>query len=126
MATLNRLLEEPVANSRDMRAYMQAILEVTGLFAGQEFPLELFMKNYATHLKPKGNYPYATLAKAGDGLYSLTPEGITFFKSRLTSSPAIANQRVGRDNVVGMLRCILASSPPPGWESFEVPLSANA
>jgi hypothetical protein len=126
VATLNRLVEEPSSNSRDMRAYMQAILEVTGLFAGQDFPLELFMRNYATHLAPKVKYPHAMLVKASNGLYSLTPEGATFFRSRLTSAPAIAGQKVGRDNVVSMLRCILASSPPPGWQSFEVPLSANA
>lgn len=126
MATLNRMINAPHANSREMRAYMQAMLEVTGMFAGQEFPLELFMGNFRTHLEPKANYPYPTLHKSGSGMYNLTREGFTYFSSRLTSEPIIPGQKVGRDDVLQMLRNILASEPPDGWILFRVENPANA
>ena len=126
MTTLNRMIELPSANSRAMRAYMQAILETTGLMAGQSFPIELFMKNYRTHLEPKANYPHTTMRKNGDGTYEITPEGIEYFSSRLTPVPAVAGQKVSRHEVLEMLRAIVAPVALDGWEPFEVQLRENA
>lgn len=126
MTTFNKLSDPPTANSRDMRAYMQAILETTGLMAGQSFPLEYFMSNYRTHLTEKTNFNYPTLQKNSDGTYELTPEGYNFFQSRLTSDPILAGQKVSRSEVVEMSRNILASEPHIGWESFDVVLDDNA
>ena len=120
MTTLNRLIELPSANSRAMRAYMQAILETTGLMAGQAFPMELFMRNYRTHLEPKANFPHATMRKNGDGTYELTTEGVQYFSSRLTQAPVIAGQTVSRSEVMEMMRAIVAPAATEGWESFEV------
>ena len=126
MTTLNRMMELPSANSRVMRAYMQAVLETTGLMAGQAFPMELFMKNYRTHLEPKANFPHATMRRNGDGTYELTPEGVQYFSSRLTQEPAVAGQKVSRAEVVEMLRAIVGPVALEGWESFEVQLPENA
>lgn len=126
MTPLNRMIEVPSANSRAMRAYMQAILEVTGLAAGQMFPMELFMKNYKTHLEPKSNYPHPTMLKNAGGIYQLTPEGQYYFSSRLTQDPVVTGQKVSRSEVVEMIRAIVAPTVPDGWESFEVWLPENA
>jgi len=115
---VNRLINPPAAASRDMRAYMQAMLEVTGLMAGESFPLEVFMGNYRTHLKPKENYPHACLTKDSFGKYSLTAEGVHFFSSRLTEEPVIPTQRVSRPEVVDMIRAIVSSQPESGWEQI--------
>jgi hypothetical protein len=120
MDVLNKLISPPNANSPDMRAYMQAILEVTGLMAGQEYPLEKFMGNYETHLKPKVRYPHATLRKEIAGMYSLTPEGVRFFSSRLTKNPIIKGQMVTRAEVIEMIRAIVAAEPRSGWERVSV------
>jgi len=66
MITLNKLVKSPVANSREMRAYMQAILEATGLMAGERFDISQFMRNYRTHLET------GRLQKHADGQYSLS------------------------------------------------------
>jgi hypothetical protein len=126
VTTLNRLINMPPANSRAMRAYMQAILEITGMYAQQQFPLERFMKNFATHLSPKQCYPYATLRREADGLYTLTAEGAEYFSSRLSPEPIVPGQKVGRSEVVEMMRSILASVPLPGWEAFDVEFAENA
>lgn len=126
MTTLNRLIECPSANSRAMRAYMQAILETTGLMAGQAFPMEYFMANYRTHLQPKANFPHATMRKNSDGTYELTPEGVRYFSSRLTQEPAVAGQKVSRSEVIEMSRAIVAPAAPEGWQSIEVQLPENA
>jgi len=120
------MIDLPASNSRAMRAYMQAILEVTGLTANQSFPLELFMENYRTHLSPKAKFPHATLRKNPDGMYSLTQQGARFFSSRLTPEPIVRGQKVSRDEVLEMVRNILAIEPPDGWKSFAVEFSANA
>ena len=49
MRILNKMVDPPPANSREMRAYMQAILEATGLMAGERFDIARFMRNYRTH-----------------------------------------------------------------------------
>lgn len=126
MTTLNRLIDLPPANSRSMRAYMQAILEVTGLMAGQEFPMELFMENYRTHLEPKANFPHATMQKTSADLYQLTPEGFQFFSSRLTQTPAITGQQVYRAEVIEMTRAIVSPEVQSGWEAFSIQLPENA
>ncbi|NVK41576.1 MAG: hypothetical protein HWE39_10065 [Oceanospirillaceae bacterium] len=124
MATFNRIATPPNANTSEMRAYMQALLEVSGMMAGQAFPLGLFMKNFKTHLEPKRSYPYAVLIKSGE-LYSLTPEGVGFFSSRLTSSPVVSGQKVSREEVLSMTRKILQAEPPEGWLQFQVDLPEN-
>ena len=45
MRALNKMITPPPANSRNMRAYMQAILEATGLLAGERFDISRFMRN---------------------------------------------------------------------------------
>lgn len=120
---LNKLNTPPKnANSREMRAYMAAILEVTGMMSGQGFPLRKFMKNLATHLNPKARFPYATLREDDDGLIYVTVNGLRFFSSRLTSQPIISGQHVSRVEVVEMIRRIVAQKPGKGWSSFVVEL----
>jgi hypothetical protein len=125
MITLNRLCEPPVAITREMRAYLAAILEVTGMMSGQGFPLSLFMENFRTHLRPKVRFPHATLEKHTDGLFYVTAEGWRFFSSRLTELPAIAGQTVSRPEVLEVARKILAVRPEVGWESFSVSLQVQ-
>ncbi|MEZ9140446.1 MULTISPECIES: hypothetical protein [unclassified Shewanella] len=120
MEVLNKLVNPPSSNSNNMRAYMQAILEVTGLMSGQKYPLEKFMSNYATHLKPKEKFPYPTLNKNSEGMYNLTPEGVRFFSSRLTGEPIIKGQSVTRDEVINMIKCLVADSPRDGWVKISV------
>ena len=126
MPTLNRLIDLPPANSRSMRAYMQAILEVTGLMAGQEFPMKLFMENYRAHLEPKANFPHATMQKTSADLYRLTSEGVQFFSSRLTQAPVITGQQVSRAEVIEMIRAIVSAEAQNGWEAFSIQLPENA
>ena len=126
MTTLNRLCKPPDAITPEMRAYLAAILEVTGMMSGQGFPLSLFMVNFRTHLRPKVRFPHATLEKHTDGLFYVTEEGWRFFSSRLTERPVIAGQTVSRSEVLVMARRILAVRPAGGWESFSVSLQAQA
>lgn len=125
LTTLNRLDQRPFANSREMRAYMAAILEVTGMMAGQSFPIDRFMDNYRTHLRSKTNFPHATIVKLPGGSYALTPEGKAFFSSRFTPNPAIAGQKVSRSEVIEMIRRIVALCPEDGWSRFEVTFDPN-
>lgn len=92
-----------------MRAYMQAILEATGLFAGERFDISRFMENYGTHLESD------RLLRHSDGRYSLTDEGRQYFSSRLTEEPVVKGQLVSRDEVLEMLSKITADEPAPGW-----------
>jgi len=114
MATLNKMITPPPANSRDMRAYMQAILEVTGLMAGERFDISRFMGNYRTHLEA------GRLEMHSDGQYSISNEGRQYFTSRLTNDPTVKGQAVSREEVISMLRQITAASAAPGWQQFEV------
>ena len=92
-----------------MRAYMQAILEVTGLLAGERFDISRFMRNYRTHLDT------GRLQKHSDGSYSLTESGRQYFISRLTDDPVVKGQLVGRAEVVEILHKITTSRPTDGW-----------
>ena len=121
MTTLNRLSESPPANSREMRAYMAAILEITGLMSGQGFPLKLFMTNYATHLVPKAKFPHATLEIRLNGLHYVTEPGRRYFSSRLSIAPLVAGQSVTRREVIDMIRKIMSPAPLQGWQSFNIP-----
>ena len=94
------------ANSRDMRAYMQAILEATGLLAGERFEISLFMRNYLTQLEN------GRLQKHSDGSYSLTESGRPYFISRLTDEPVVKGQLVSRAEVVEMLHKITTNNRP--------------
>lgn len=109
MRTLNKMTAPPPANSREMRAYMQAILEATGLLAGERFNISLFMRNYRTHLES------GRLLKHSDGTYSLSESGRAYFISRLTDGPVVKGQLVSRSDVVEMLRDITADWPTTGW-----------
>lgn len=106
---LNKMIAPPTANSRDMRAYMQAILEVTGLMAGECFDISDFMGNYRTHLVA------GRLVIHANGQYSLSDKGRQYFISRLTSAPAVKGQNVSREEVIYMVRKITAETPAPGW-----------
>ena len=118
---LNRMNVPPLAASRQMRAYMGALLEVSGMMAGEGFPLNLFMGNFATHLKPKARFPHATLRVGEDGLYFLTEEGRHFFSSRFTGQPALSGQTVTRSEVIEMIRQIVATRASPAWTQLTIP-----
>ena len=126
MVTLNRLRKPPNASTREMCAYMGAILEVTGMMSGQGFPLPLFMDNFRTHLTPKAQFQYATLEQRPDGLFYITSEGWRFFASRLTNRPVIPGRQVSRAEIVEMARRILASHPEDDWEAFDVTFPRDA
>ncbi|MBZ5792699.1 hypothetical protein K8353_21515 [Burkholderia contaminans] len=88
---------------------MQAILEATGLLAGERFDISRFMGNYRTHLE------LDRLLRNSDGTYSLSEEGRQYFISRLTEEPVVKGQLVSRAEVVEMLSKITADQPAPGW-----------
>lgn len=106
---LNKLIVSPPSNSREMKAYMQAILEVTGLVAGERFDISLFMRNYRTHLDN------GRLRKHADGTYSLTDPGRAYFASRLAGDPARRGQELMQEEVLRMRRSMTASDPALGW-----------
>lgn len=106
---MNKLISPPVANTREMRAYMQAILEATGLLAGERFDISRFMRNYRTHLDA------GRLQKHSDQLYTLSEAGREYFISRLTDEPVVKGQLVSRGEVVEMLQKITADTPAEGW-----------
>lgn len=119
---LNKLTTVPAANSRPMRAYMAALLEITGMMSGQGFALRKILKNISTHLGPKAQFPHATLREAESGLIYVTPEGHRYFSSRLSGEPIIGGQHVTRREVIEMIKNILAEQIEPGWEQVEAEL----
>lgn len=126
MQTLNRWKSKST-NSSSYRAYMNAALEVTGMMAGQRFPLEDFMGNMATHLAPKEGIGIGpVLEKLQDGNYILTNDGRDFFTRRLTDQPMQHGRGTTRKEVIEMIRRIVATEPPEGWEAFEVEFPPNA
>ena len=126
MAMLNRW-NSKATNSSAYRAYMNAALEVSGMMAGQRFPLEEFMGNMATHLAPKDKIGIGpVLEKLDDGNYVLTCDGREFFSRRLTSQPMQPGRGTTREDVVEMVRRIVATEPPEGWEPFEVEFPSDA
>lgn len=119
MPTLNRWKSKST-NSSSYRAYMNAALEVTGMMAGQRFPLELLMGNMATHLAPKEGIGIGpVLERLSDGNYILTNVGREFFARRLTNQPMQRGRGTTREEVVEMIRRIVAIEPPENWEAFE-------
>jgi hypothetical protein len=100
-----------------MRAYMQALLEVAGMMAGQPFNLEKMLGNFATHLKAGRFRPVS------GGRVVLTSEGRDYFASRLTDQPMGRGQYVDRVEVLAMIRNVVAEPAPPGWEPVEVELA---
>lgn len=112
MVIFNKLIDTPLSSSREMRAYMQAILEVTGLMAGERFDISRFMQNYRTHLQN------GRLLIHEDGSFSLSNEGREYFISRLTDEPVVKGQNVTRPEVIEMIRHICAESPAGGWTSI--------
>lgn len=113
MRKLNKLITPPPANSRPMRAYMQAILETTGLMAGESFKISCFMGNYRTHIENN------RLIKHSNEIYSLTEIGRKYFISRLTDEPITRGQLVSRAEVLDMINKITADSPATGWIQIE-------
>lgn len=107
------MVNPPSANSRDMRAYMQAILEATGLMAGERFDISRFMRNYRTHIRA------GRLHKHGDGTYSVSESGRQYFISRLTEDPVAKGQLVSRAEVLEMLRNITADQAAKGWAPID-------
>ena len=97
-----------------MRAYVQAILEVTGLMAGERFDISRFMSNYRTHLEN------GRLQKHNDGSYSLSSLGREYFISRLNNEPATKGQLVHRSEVVEMIHYITTDAPPAGWTPIAI------
>ncbi|WP_228894906.1 hypothetical protein [Acidovorax sp. Leaf73] len=91
---------------------MQAILEATGLMAGERFDLSLFMGNFRTHLES------GRLQRHSDGQYSLSEQGRQYFISRLTDEPVTKGQLVSRTDVVEMLNRVMAEHPGSGWTSI--------
>lgn len=126
MMTLNRWKSKS-SNSSSYRAYMNAALEVTGMMAGQKFPLEEFLGNMATHLAPKEGIGIGpVLEKLPDGNYIITHDGREFFARRLTDQPMQRGRGTTREEVVEMIRRIVATEPPEGWESFTVEFPSDA
>ena len=126
MPILNRWRSKST-NSSSYRAYMNAALEVTGMMAGQRFPLEELMGNMATHLAPKEGIGIGpVLEKLPDGNYILTNDGREFFSRRLTDQPMQRGRCTTREEVVEMIRRIVATEPPEGWEAFDVEFPSNA
>ena len=80
---LYKMAIPPAANTRAIRAYMQAALEATELLAGERFDISSLMGNYRTHLKS------GRLLRHSDGTYSLSDEGRQYFTSRLTKEPVV-------------------------------------
>ncbi len=120
MPILNRWKSKST-NSTSYRAYMNAALEVTGMMAGQRFPLEEFLGNMTTHLAPKEGIGIGpVLEKLQDGTYILTNEGRAFFAQRLTNQPMQQGRGTTREEVVAMIRRIVATEPPEDWEAFEI------
>lgn len=115
---LNKLITLPTANSREMRAYMAALLEVSGMMSGQGFALKTVLGNISTHLSPKVNFPHPTLQQGEHGLIYITADGLKFFSSRLTTTPIIAGQYVKRSEIVEMIRRIVSTNAAAGWEKI--------
>lgn len=125
MPILNRWKSKST-NSSLYRAYMNAALEVTGMMAGQRFPLEMFMGNMETHLAPKEGIGIGPVLEIlPDGNYVLTRDGREFFARRLTDQPMQCGRGTTREEVVEMIRRIVATEPPEGWEAFEVEFPLN-
>jgi hypothetical protein len=100
---------------------MNAALEVTGMMAGQRFPLQEFMENIGTHLAPKREIGIGPVfIKLQDGNYVLTNDGREFFTRRLSDNPMQHGRGTTREEVVEMIRHIVATEPPEGWEAFEI------
>jgi hypothetical protein len=116
----------PAANSRDMRAYTAALLEISGMMSNQGFELTRFLGNLRTHLEPKAHFEHAALSTSANGLTYVTPEGHRYFASRLTPHPIVDGQRVSRVEVIEMIRKILASAPAPGWEVADARLEEES
>jgi hypothetical protein len=93
-----------------MRAYMQALLEVSGLLAGKAFDLKSMLGNFKTHLD-EGRFE-----RTDDGRVLLTDIGRSYFSGRLT------DQKVSREEVLAMIRNIASLQPIQGWERVEVDL----
>jgi hypothetical protein len=126
MPILNRWKSKST-NSSSYRAYMNAALEVTGMMAGQRFPLEEFLGHMATHLTPKEGIGIGpVLEKLQDGNYILTNEGREFFTRRLTDHPMQQGRKTTREEVVEMIRRIVATEPPEDWEAFEIEFPSDA
>ena len=116
MTILNRLPESErnKTNSRQMRAFMQALLEVSGLMAGEEFDLKAMLGNFKTHMDA------GRFESVAGGKVRLTRLGREYFSERLFSG------KVSREEVIEMIKNITAECPPPNWVPKEVQLAESA
>lgn len=115
MTTLNRLPESErnKTNSRQMRAFMQALLEVSGLLAGQEFDLQTMLGNFKRHMD-SGRFERGEVGKV-----RLTDVGREYFSDRLFLG------KVSREEVIEMIRNITSANPPANWEPVQVELAES-
>lgn len=97
-----------------MRAFMQALLEVSGLVAGQEFDLKAMLGNFKTHMD-SGRFE-----RVEGGKVRLTGMGREYFSDRLFTG------KVSREEVIEMIRNITSENPPPNWEPVKVELAESA
>ncbi len=116
MIFLNRLPESErnKTNTRQMRAYMQALLEVSGLLAGEAFELRAMLGNFGTHMDA------GRFESVADGKVRLTTSGREYFSERLLSGA------VTREEIIEMIRNITAETPPPNWVTLAVKLAESA
>ncbi len=85
------------------------------------------MGNMATHLAPKESISIGPVfEKYHDGNYALTNDGYEFFSRRLTDNPMQQGRATTRNQVVEMIRHIVAPEPSEGWEAFEVDFPSDA
>ncbi|MGG4603988.1 hypothetical protein ACLPHM_04250 [Paenalcaligenes sp. Me131] len=108
MENLNKMTSPPPSNSRDIKAYWHAILEISGLLVGEDFDVTLFMGNYRTHIES------GRLLKTENG-FKLSENGHRYFCQRLH------DKKVSRQEVIAMMRKILSPTPPLGWEQITIP-----
>ena len=81
-------------SGKELFAYTSAILEVTNMINGDEYPLKKFLKNFSTHLDA------GRIIQSSNG-YRLTACGIDYFKDRLNPNNP---QHVTRGEVERMIR----------------------
>ncbi len=84
---------------------MAAVLEVTGMDQGKDYPLNKFLSNFRTHLDSQ------RIVRSPDG-YRLTPAGQDYFKDRYSAG---SPQHVDQAEVEQMIRGIKTGSGTDEW-----------
>jgi len=100
---------ETTPSGKELFAYMAAILEVTGMMKGDEYPIKKFLGNISTHLEAE------RIIRSGNG-YKLTAKGVDYFMDRFN----IANsQCVSRGEVDRMIKGITTGVGAGTWKQLE-------